>query len=272
LNLQILGCILLAVGSATSQAESNIEPDFYSLRDWAPVSTWEYIAIPAANAATLTIVLTVHPPPRWRGGILFDNWARSGLRLNSEAARSHAGTASTILVVALGLFPPLIDAGLMTGWIHERRDLAWQMLVLDAEVLTLTGLVTTTTTHLVGRERPSGMREDDSFFSGHASVGASAATLICLQHLDLGLFRSKAADASVCGVAAAASVTNSLLRVMADRHYASDVIVGTAVGIGSAFLVYKLKVKPSRAEQTSFLQFVPVLRSDFLGLSVAGDF
>jgi membrane-associated phospholipid phosphatase len=235
------------------------------------VSTWEYFAIPAANAATLTIVLTVHPPPRWRGGILFDNWARRGLRLNSEAARSHAGTASTLLVVALGLSPPLIDAGLLTGWIHQRRDLAWQMLVLDAEVLTLTGLVTTTTTHLVGRERPSGLREDDSFFSGHASVGAAAATLLCLQHLDLDLLGNKAADAAVCGVAAAASVSNSFFRMMADRHYASDIIVGTAVGIGSAFLVYKLKVRPTRAEQAS-LQFIPVLRSDFLGLSLAGDF
>jgi len=145
------------------------------------------------------------------------------------------------------------------------------MFVLDAEVLTLTGLVTTTTTHLVGRERPSGLRENDSFFSGHAAIGASAGTLICLQHLELGLFGNKAADAITCGAAAAAAVSNGLLRMMADRHYASDVIVGTAVGVGSAFLVYKLKLRPTRADQTA-LQFIPVLRSDFLGLSFAGDF
>jgi membrane-associated phospholipid phosphatase len=268
---QILGCTLLAVCPATSQAASDIEPDFYSLREWAPVYTWEYFAIPAANAATLTISLTIHPPPRWRGGILFDNWARNGLRLNSEAARTHAGTASTVLAIAVGFFPPLIDAGLLTGWIHQRRDLAWQMFVLDAEVLTLTGLVTTATTHLVGRERPSGLRENDSFFSGHAAIGASAATLICLQHLQLGLFGNKAADGITCGAAAAAAVSNGFLRMMADRHYASDVIVGTAVGVGSAFLVYNLKVRPARAEQAS-LQVIPVLRSDFLGLSFAGDF
>ncbi len=117
---------LLVTYSARSWAESDAQPDFYSLKDWAPVYTWEYFAIPAGNAARLTITLIVHPPTRWRGGILFDDWVKRGLSLNCEAARTHAGTASTILTVTLGLVPPLLDAGLLTGWIHHRTDLAWQ--------------------------------------------------------------------------------------------------------------------------------------------------
>ncbi len=262
---------LVLTSATTSQAESYTEPEFYSLKDWAPIHTWELFAIPAMNAATLTLTATIHPPPRWRGGILFDNWARGGLTLKSEAAQTHAGNVSTVLTVTLGVFPVLIDSGLLTWWAHERRDLALQMFILDAEVLSLTGLVTIASQRLVGRERPAGGREADSFFSGHASLASAGATLICLQHLDLGLLGNKAADGTVCGVAAASAVATGFLRIMANRHYASDVIIGTGVGVGTAFLVYKLKVKPTRSEETA-MQLVPVLNSNFLGLSLSGIF
>jgi len=265
-----LGCTLLLVFPATSQAESDSEPEFYSLKDWAPIHTWEYFALVGANAATLTIVATVHPPARWRGGILFDNWVKDGLALKSEAAQTNAGNVSTVLVVSLALFPVLIDSGLLTWWVHERRDLAWQMFILDAEVLSLTGMLSIASQRFVGRERPAG-GENDSFFSGHASLASSAATTICLQHLDLDLLGNKAADGTVCGLSAASAVVTGFLRIMANRHWATDVIVGTGVGVGSAFLVYKLKVKPSRSEETA-MQLLPVLSPNFLGLTFSGHF
>src|SRR5258707_11806973 len=144
------------------------------------------------------------------------------------------------------------------------------MFVLGGEVLSVTGLVTIASQRLVGRERPAG-READSFFSGHASLASSGATLICLQHLDLGLLGNRAADGTVCGVAAASAVATGFLRIMANRHYASDVIIGTGVGVGTAFLVYKLKVKPTRSEETA-MQLLPVLNGNFLGLSLSGYF
>jgi len=269
--MRTIAALILLVASARAWGESSSEPEFYSIKSWAPVSTWDYVAIVAGNAATITISAAVHPPTRWQGGILFDDWARDGLRLSSETARNNAGTASTALVVAAGLYPLVVDAGVLTGWIHGRGDLGWQMFILDGEVLTLTGVLTTLSTHVVGRERPSGMNDNVSFFSGHDAIAASAATLICLQHLQLGLFGNTAADATACGIGIAAGVTTGFLRIMADRHWASDVIVGAAVGTGSAFLVYSLKVKPTRADQLAW-QLVPVLRSDFLGLSFSGAF
>ena len=266
-----IAALFLLVAPASAWAESSSEPDFYSLKSWAPVGTWDYVAVALGNAATITISVAVQPPTRWEGGILFDDWARDGLRLSSQTARNNAGTASTVLSVVAGVYPLLVDAGLLTGWIHQRGDLAWQMFVVDAEVLTLTGVVSTATTHLVGRDRPSMTNENVSFFSGHEAISASAATLICLQHLQLGLFGNKAADATACGIGIAASVSNGLLRIMADRHWASDVIVGAAVGTGSAFLVYSLKVKPTPADQLAW-QLMPVIRSDFLGLSFSGAF
>jgi len=178
---------------------------------------------------------------------------------------------STVLLFGGGALPFLVDAGLLTGLNHQRHDLAWQMFVLDAEALTLTALITETTKRLVGRERPSGPGENDSFFSGHASIAATAATLVCLQHVQLRLLGNRAADAAVCGAASAAALTTGLLRVMSDRHYASDVIVGTAIGVGSAFLVYNLHVHRSPDEQTA-LRISPILHPDFRGLSLTGAF
>jgi membrane-associated phospholipid phosphatase len=267
----MLGWLLLAPCPGTSWAGSDLEPAFYSLRDWAPVRTWEYVALPTALAATLATYLAASPPSRWQGGILFDDWARNGLRLNSDAARSNASNVSTVLLLGCGITPFLLDAGLLTGVLHRRSDLAWQMIILDAEALTLTGLLTETTKRLTGRERPTGPGANDSFFSGHASSASAAATLLCLQHVELELLGDKVADATVCGAAAVTALSTGLLRVASDRHYLSDVIVGTAVGVGSAFLVYKLKVRPDRAERTA-LQITPLLLPNLLGLSFAGAF
>src|ERR1700736_3560034 len=140
-RLALVGWIFLTLCPGRSLAEPDREPSFYSLKDWAPVETWEYFAVPAGLAATLGLNLTLSPPSRWRGGILFDDWARNGLRLKSDAAQSHAATVSTVLLFGGGAFPFLVDAGLLTGLNHRRGDLAWQMFVLDAEALTLTALL-----------------------------------------------------------------------------------------------------------------------------------
>ncbi len=267
----MLGWMLLALCPRRGWAESDSEPGFYSLRDWAPVQTWDYVALPTGLAATLVANLSASPAARWQGGILFDDWARNGLRLSSDAARSHAANVSTVLLLANGITPLLVDGVLLTGLVHRRSDLAWQVAILDAEALTLTGLLTETTKRLAARARPSGPGENDSFFSGHTSIASAGATLVCLQHLELELFGNKAADAAICGAAAVGAVSTGLLRVMSDRHYASDVIVGAAVGIGSAFLVYKVKVRPAPAERRAW-QIVPLVQPEFFGLSLAGAF
>lgn len=269
--LGLIGAILLTCHPATSYAGSDSDARFYSLEEWAPIQTWEYFALPAGLAATLAINLTLSPPTRWEGGILFDNWARSNLRLSSESARTNVANVSTVLLVAVAATPMVVDAGVLTGWVHQRGDLAWQMFMVDAEALTLTTLVTETTKRLSGRARPSGPGENDSFFSGHTSIATTGATLLCLQHLELGLLENKAADATVCGAAATLAFTIGVLRVMADRHWASDVLVGAGIGAGSAFLVYKLHVRQGQVEPAAF-RISPILSPDFRGLSFAGRF
>src|SRR5262249_45012992 len=185
-------------------ARSDSNGSFYSLKEWTPIQTWEYVALPLGLAGTFAVDLVPSPSTRWQGGILFDNWARKGLRLSSESARTNAANISTLLLVGLVATPIVVDTGILTGWVNHRWDLALQMFMVDAEALTLTALLTETTKRSVGRARPSGPGENDSFFSGHASLASSAATLACLQHLELGLIGNKAADATVCGVSVTA--------------------------------------------------------------------
>jgi membrane-associated phospholipid phosphatase len=64
--------------------------------------------------------------------------------------------------------------------------------------------------------------------SGHASLAFMAASALCVQHSRLSLYGS--ADAAVCPSALAIAATTSVLRIVADRHWATDVIAGALVG------------------------------------------
>jgi membrane-associated phospholipid phosphatase len=276
--LGLASCLLFAEAGHAQSAQS--EPEFYSLKEWAPVQTWQLVAIPAVVAATIGISTVNVDNPRWTGGILFDNGVRGALRLQSASARSHAASASDYLLYGVSILPFLIDAGVLTGVVHKRMDLAWQMFVLDAEAITLTAFVDTSTKRIAGRQRPdvpecqinptlpdcSSSGKNFSFFSGHTAIASTAATLRCLQHFNLHLYGNDLVDGAACGVAIAAATTTGLLRVMSDSHYITDVLAGAAVGVGSAFLVYAIHVRPMANGERP----IPIslhLRRDFLGVT-----
>ena len=69
----------------------------------------------------------------------------------------------------------------------------------------------------IGRTRPNG--EDTlSFFSGHSSVSALGAAMICGMHNDS------------CVPAVLLAGTTAYLRIAAKKHWFSDVVVGLGVG------------------------------------------
>jgi len=278
-----LGLMLFTLIPAASRADS--EPEFYSLKDWAPVHPWQLVAIPAVGLATIGISTISLDSPHWTGGILFDDGVRNALRLESSAARSHASSISDYLLVGIGTLPFLVDAVIITGIGHKRWDLAWQMFVLDAEAITLSAFVDTSTKRIAGRQRPF-VRECEtnptlpdctssgpnfSFFSGHAIITSTAATLRCLQHLKLHLYGNDFLDGGACGVAIAAAATTGLLRIMSDQHYATDVLVGAGIGAGSAFLVYAIHVRPSSKDPEPIPLHLNI-RRDFIGVTYAKVF
>ena len=50
--------------------------------------------------------------------------------------------------------------------------------------------------------------------------------------MKIDLYGNKAADIAACAVSSTMALTSSILRLVADRHYASDSIVGAAIGGG----------------------------------------
>jgi len=200
-------------------------------------------------------LVIVPDAPRWRGGILFDDAARGGLRLESPGDRAAARTLSDILGAALVAHPFLVDAGLAAWAIGGNRDVAAQMLGVDFLSMASTAFVLHFTKNLVARERPYAQGCEDepievvgcdsrdrfrSFFSGHTAYAFTGASLICVHHANLPLFGGGAADAAACIGAAALASTVALLRVLSDRHFLTDVLVGALVGAASGLLIPSL--------------------------------
>jgi membrane-associated phospholipid phosphatase len=220
---------------------------------WARFRTGEWVAsgvflgglIPA-----LFIKPSSHP---WTTSNVFDESIRNVLRASSQSTRDAVSTTTDVILGAGVLFPVVVDA-LIGGWaVGKSRDVAFQMTEIDAEAYLLTGLVSTLTSALTSRERPYGRdcpappaaqsadcssnTRYHSFFSGHASLAFTSAGLTCSHHAYLPLFGGGAPDVIACVGTMAAAATTSTLRIVADRHYASDVLVGAAVGSLSGFMV-----------------------------------
>jgi membrane-associated phospholipid phosphatase len=199
-------------------------------------------ALIGALAAGAVLALQLKPPAtaRWSSGVLFDDGTRDLLRASTPQARSNAGTASDFAYASLALYPLVIDAGLV-AWLGKRDgDLALQLALIDAEAIAIDGLLTALLQRSFGRARPftrdcatnprpeCNSDANTSFVSGHASVAFTAATTMCMQHARLSLYG--AGDAAVCPVALTVATATGALRIVADKHYASDVIAGAALG------------------------------------------
>jgi membrane-associated phospholipid phosphatase len=124
------------------------------------------------------------------------------------------------------------------------------------------------------RQHPDGVgceRDTESFWSGHTSIVAASAGLVCANHQYMSLWHSPIADASACGLAGAATLVTAISRLAADRHYASDVIIGMGVGFGFGYgvpvLLHYTRRKPG---------WTVAIQPDALGtgasLRVAGPF
>jgi membrane-associated phospholipid phosphatase len=193
----------------------------------------------AAGAVWLMVDLSVSPPsnPRWTGGILFDDPLRSGVTLESRSARDDAALASD-LTLAATFVPWLFLDVAPAAWREEGRTDAWNAFLHMAGAVAVNDTATTAVKSIAGRQRPFGRKcrsnpdyhsdcggsdENASFFSGHASNAFTAAGMICSG-------RRSATDRVLCGTALATASATAVLRVLADDHYATDVIVGGSVG------------------------------------------
>jgi membrane-associated phospholipid phosphatase len=231
---------------ASASAASTKAPDTASLwrKDWPEFSTTE--AILTATAAVGTGVIVLFGPaqhPRWEGGILFDKAVRNELRARDPETRSRFRTVGNY-TYHLSPLIPIFDVLVVSAIGHGDRKLAENLGLVTLEAYSYTGLSAFVSTEISARARPDAQcqsrdcsADTQSFFSGHAAISATAAGLVCANHSRIALYDNAWADAAICALSAANALATATTRVVADRHYASDVIIGTSVGFSIGYAV-----------------------------------
>lgn len=194
----------------------------------------------------------------WRGGILFDEAARDGLRLRAPGDRDIAAGVSDLMLTLTMLNATVLDAGVIP-LVQGDPDLAWQASLAHGLALGLMLTVGEAAKLAVGRARPyerecasdpsaPGCQSEDrfaSFFSLHTGMAFTSAGFSCSMHLARSLYGDAGADIATCAAAIGAASATGLLRVASDRHYVSDVIVGALLGFAIGYVV-PLIVVPER--------------------------
>ena len=219
-------------------------------QEWPTFSALEGASTIAAGAGTLALFMLKPPKdPRWQGGILFDDSVRSGLRLDSESARKQAAKLGDLPYFAAPVIPLIIDP-LIASWL-ARGDTkaAVNLEAIGLEAFSYAGLGSFISTRLSVRERPDSSEcrrqhgdaacepDTESFYSGHTTIVAASAGIVCANHRVMPLWGSKPADIGACALATTGAVASGVSRMLADRHYASDVLVGFGLGFGFGYAV-----------------------------------
>ena len=165
-----------------------------------------------------------------------DEIAESHKQLNASRIVSYAGSSYGAGGVALAFY-------LFGRAKHDDR--ARETGLLGAEALVDSGIVATALKEITQRSRPlSGTSRSDffdggsSFPSGHSIAAWSLATVIANEYHDRPLVQITA-----YGIASAVSVA----RFTGQKHYLSDVLVGSAIGYGIGRYVYHAHHRKSPA-------------------------
>jgi membrane-associated phospholipid phosphatase len=225
--------------------------------------TWDYPRFSAEEGvatvafAVGTLVGEVVQPGAergyWRSGVLFDDAVRGRLRARSLGAHDRALAASDHLWRASLAYPLLVDIWVLALGVHGSPEVAAQLLLIDLQSFAFTGSVTLLGQLLTRRDRPyvadcngegvSGFnacgskRDHTAFPSGHTATAMTGAMLTCFHHRRLDLLGSQVASGLLCGASVSAAVTAGVMRIVGDRHYATDVVAGLALGVLSGYVL-----------------------------------
>jgi membrane-associated phospholipid phosphatase len=291
--MSVTRAVLLGLGLLFAAGRVQAQPLEWDPR-WPRFRPGEAAATLALGTVTL-LAEQAQPQfesPRWSGGILLDDALRDLLRARSAEGNLRAVENSDRLFRLALVSPLVLDVWVLALGVHRSPDVALQLLLMNVEALAFTGSVVLATQLLTRRARPyvqdcgeaggvnftdCGTKRDyTSFVSGHTAVAMTSAMLMCAQHQHLALLGGGAADAAVCLTMVGIAVGTGLLRVVADRHYASDVIGGLAVGVVSGYVLpswlhFGFGRTPPRASGPRFTWRVsPHAERGALGLRMSG--
>lgn len=312
IRLAALSCCLLAVGatraraqegrdveapeqSATSEAEA---PEPAREHERAPAwrsgfrsfSVGNYIAAGLSGGLALTLSLVWDNPttPNWTRRNGFDTGVADQLRASRDDAQHRAGIASDVLLWTLTAYPFADALGAALGTAGD-GEVALQLALIDAQAHAFAMLLAVVVKRSVARERPfardcggptphfscTSADVHQSFYSGHTAMAFTSAGLACAHHRAVDLYSRPRAGRWACAMSMAAAATVGTLRIVADEHYLSDVLVGASVGLLSGFGFATLYHYGgyrwlSGLSGTTSVTAMPMLSRDVLGLSLSG--
>jgi membrane-associated phospholipid phosphatase len=280
LSLAVVSSLLFASAARADSATVRWDPA------WPRFRPSEY-ALTAGLAVNVAMAAFIYPPPKpnWEGGILFDHVVRDAIVLGSPQSRNTAALVSDDIYYALATFPLIVDTAIVTWGVHGAGDVAFQMMLINFESYALTGVLALTGEKL-GRVRPmaeecakdpnyatncrSGGNINASFLSGHTTIAFAGAGLMCAHHTHLPLYGNKVADALACVTGLAAATTAGVLRVMSDNHYASDVLLGSGIGIFGGYVWPMLWHYGFGSKGNDIASFLPQVQARHGGLAISG--
>jgi hypothetical protein len=251
---------------------------------------WGEIAGTAALATSAIVVSVVaEPSARWTRTNAFDDWFRDRLRV-SPTTQYRIARASDALAITLIAFPVLVDSVGVALIGDKNKQVAGQLVAIQAQAYAMTGFLTSVTKVATGRQRPDaeeqgcdeldldcGSGVNGSYFSGHTSFAFTGAGLTCVEHRYLRLF-GRVGDPLACASALTLASVTGVFRIMANKHWATDVITGAGIGLFSGWLMpwllhFRHDTSARHDGPLRALQYVsPYGSTDAFGLSAAGAF
>jgi membrane-associated phospholipid phosphatase len=297
--LLLLAAWILAVQApATARASDGDAIEWNP--NWRRVGLIEGLSLIPMGGALLAIELAWTPPqqPHWTGGILYDSKIRNAFVGKTLSVQKTARDLGNMLFLIGSVLPIVADVG-VTLAVHQKPDVAWQMLLIDLQSAAIAGLLSLTSEHSVGRGRPfvgdcqpdgrvrdsrgrpllnhcSAGYEAKSFYSGHSAATMASAGLTCITHQRLPIYGGGAADVVPCALMIGVSITTGITRIVADMHWASDVVIGWGIGAVTGYVLpaalhYGFSSEP---DAHASVQWLPVAfaTTDRVELGVAGAF
>jgi PAP2 superfamily len=262
---------------------------------WLKFTVPEVVATSSLLLGTGAIILFGEQgTSNWKGPILFDEPVRDGLREKTASGRMTAQIIGDSAYYGLLAYPYLVDV-LAVAWIgHRSPEVAGQMALMNTEAFAITGFLSFVSNATIRRERPyvreciTGQRDpgfpgckpagqSEGFYSGHTGIAFTGAALTCMHHANLPLYGQGGVGGVVaCTTAMASASLGGVMRLLADKHYVSDVIAGTAIGLASGLLVpwfhYRYDRTGTRKASSLTWSPAPILSPTSAGIGAAGAF
>jgi len=158
-----------------------------------------------------------------------DEMAEANGQLKASRVVSYAGSVYGVGAVTAGFY-------LFGRAKHDNR--ARETGILGAEALVDSAIIVTAVKEITQRTRPDGGRARSDFFdggssfpSGHSISAWSLASVVASEYHD-----RRAVQIAAYGIASAVSIS----RFTGEKHYISDVLVGSAMGFGIGRYVYRV--------------------------------